>query len=94
MSEQEQIPGIEFGEACDFIIKLGKSAHVYGSTAGRLEVYLTRMTAALGFRGLAAMATGQIAAGEQQFAQMFVVALTIAAGLLIGNTIIQPKATL
>jgi uncharacterized membrane protein YjjP (DUF1212 family) len=51
MSEQEQIPGIEFGEACDFIIKLGKSAHVYGSTAGRLEVYLTRMTAALGFQG-------------------------------------------
>lgn len=51
MSEQEQIPEIEFGEACNFIIKLGKTAHSYGSTAGRLEVYLTRMTAALGFQG-------------------------------------------
>jgi len=40
------------------------------------------------------MAAGQTAMGEQQFLQMFVVALTIAAGLLVGNTIVRPKATL
>ena len=248
MNKREQNLGFEFGEACDFIIKLGKAAHGYGSTPGRLEVYLTRITQVLGFKGafritsadmfcafqeanqpqqmhmeimpvagldlsklamvgelvealeaknisfagasirldeiqktpmpwgrfanalgyaltgtglavlfsltwwdvlfsalfslvvywmvllsgcfgfrtaewlpvitsfvvaalaaaakialpqlnlvlviLAAMTTGQVATGEQQFAQMFVVALTIAAGLLIGNTIIKPKATL
>ena len=36
-----------FDEACDFIIKLGEAAHGYGSTAARLEVYLTRMTGRL-----------------------------------------------
>ena len=40
------------------------------------------------------MAIGHVAAGEQQFVQMFVVALTIAAGLLVGNTIVQSKTTL
>ena len=48
----------------------------------------------IGFRGLAAMTAGQIATGEQQLLQMFVVALTIAAGLLVGNTIVQSKVTL
>lgn len=43
---------------------------------------------------LAAIAVGQVATGEQQFLQMFVVAITIAAGLLIGNTIVRPKTTL
>jgi hypothetical protein len=40
------------------------------------------------------MATGNVATGEQQFIQMFVVALTIAAGLLVGNTIVRPRGTL
>ena len=40
-----------FDAACDFIIKLGKTAHGYGSTAARLEVYLTRMTEAFGYCG-------------------------------------------
>ena len=44
-------------------------------------------------RALAAMASGQAAIGEQQFMQMFVVALTIAAGLLIGNTIVKSQAS-
>ena len=35
-----------------FIIKLGEAAHGYGSNAGRLEVYLSRLTAALGFQGV------------------------------------------
>ena len=49
------------------------------------------MRGSTGFRGLAA---GQVTTGEQQFVQMFVVAITIAAGLLVGNTIVWPRATL
>jgi len=52
------------------------------------------VSGSIGFRGLAAMASGQAAIGEQQFMQMFIVALTIAAGLLIGNTIVKPQASL
>lgn len=52
------------------------------------------VSGSIGFRGLAAMAAGQTAVGGQQFLQMFVVALTIAAGMLIGNTITKPEATL
>ncbi|MGB5673535.1 MAG: threonine/serine exporter family protein, partial [Gemmatimonadota bacterium] len=52
------------------------------------------VSGSIGFRGLAAMAAGQTAMGEQQLLQMFVVALTIAAGLLVGNTILRPTASL
>jgi len=52
------------------------------------------VSGSIGFRGLAAIAAGQVVTGEQQFVQMFVVGLRIAAGLLVGNTIVQPKATL
>jgi hypothetical protein len=52
------------------------------------------VSGSIGFRGMAALAAGQTAVGEQQFLQMFVVALTIAVGLLIGNTITKPEATL
>jgi len=52
------------------------------------------VSGSIGFRGMAALAAGQTAVGGQQFLQMFVVALTIAAGLLIGNTITKPEATL
>jgi uncharacterized membrane protein YjjB (DUF3815 family) len=48
----------------------------------------------IGFRGLLAMADGQSDVGERQFLQMFVVALTIAVGLLVGNTISRPRVTL
>jgi len=41
-----------FDEATRFIIKLGEAAHGYGSTAARLEGFLSRVTAALGFRGV------------------------------------------
>ena len=59
-----------------------------------LPAIVLLVSGSIGFRGLAAMAAGQVATGEQQFLQMFVVALTIAAGLLVGNTIVRPKATL
>lgn len=59
-----------------------------------LPAIVLLVSGSIGFRGLAAMATGDVATGEQQFIQMFVVALTIAAGLLVGNTIVRPRGTL
>lgn len=47
----------------------------------------------IGFRGLASLAAGDIALGMQQFIQMFVVALTIFSGILIGFTIVKPEKT-
>jgi hypothetical protein len=52
------------------------------------------VSGSIGFRGLAAIAQGEVALGERQFLQMFVVAATIAAGLLVGNTLVRPKVTL
>ena len=52
MHSDNQTNDKAFDEACDFIIKLGEAAHGYGSNAGRLEVYLSRLTAALGFQGV------------------------------------------
>ena len=59
-----------------------------------LPAIVLLVSGSIGFRGLAAISAGQVATGEQQFLQMFVVALTIAAGLLVGNTIVRPKASL
>ena len=59
-----------------------------------LPAIILLVSGSIGFRGLAAMAAGQVASGEQQVLQMFVVALTIAAGLLVGNTIVPSKTTL
>jgi uncharacterized membrane protein YjjP (DUF1212 family) len=59
-----------------------------------LPAIILLVSGSIGFRGLAAMVEGQTAAGEQQFLQMFVVALTIAAGLLVGHTLVRPRATL
>ena len=48
----------------------------------------------IGFRGLASMAVGDLALGAEQFFQMFFVAMTIVAGIMIGYTIIQPEESL
>jgi uncharacterized membrane protein YjjP (DUF1212 family) len=48
----------------------------------------------IGFRGLAAMAEGELLLGVQQFLQMFIVAITILAGILIGFTIVRPEPNL
>lgn len=48
----------------------------------------------IGFRGLASIAGGDVLLGTQQFFQMFVVALTIVAGIMIGYTIVRPEPTL
>jgi uncharacterized membrane protein YjjB (DUF3815 family) len=48
------------------------------------------VSGSIGFRGLADLASGEDDLGAGEFVDMFAVALTIAAGLLIGNTIIRP----
>ena len=48
----------------------------------------------IGFRGLASMAEGELLLGVQQFLQMFIVAMSILAGILIGFTIVRPEPNL
>jgi hypothetical protein len=48
----------------------------------------------IGFRGLATMASGDMVLGAQQFFQMFFVAMTVVAGIMVGYTIIQPEESL
>ena len=52
------------------------------------------VSGSIGFRGLANMAQGELALGLQQFFQMFVVAISILAGIMIGYTIIRPEKSL
>ena len=74
MSPDNQTKNTNFDDACAFIIKLGEAAHGYGSTDGRLEVYLTRLTEAFGYHGAFRIsATDMICAfqeGEHQPQQM------------------------
>jgi uncharacterized membrane protein YjjB (DUF3815 family) len=55
-----------------------------------LPTIVLLVSGSIGFRGLADLASGEDDLGGGEFVDMFVVALTIAAGLLIGNTIIRP----
>jgi uncharacterized membrane protein YjjP (DUF1212 family) len=50
------------------------------------------VSGSIGFRGLASMAGGELLLGAQQFIQMFVVALTIFVGILVGHTILRPES--
>ena len=52
------------------------------------------VSGSIGFRGLASMAGGDLLLGTQQFLQMFVVAMTIFVGIVIGYTLIRPQAGL
>jgi len=48
----------------------------------------------MGFRGLVSIASGQIQQGEMQLQGMIYVAILIAAGLVVGNTLSKPRITL
>jgi uncharacterized membrane protein YjjP (DUF1212 family) len=52
------------------------------------------VSGSVGFQGLAALAEGETSAGAQQLIQMFVVAVMLTAGVLVGNTIVRPRTTL
>jgi uncharacterized membrane protein YjjB (DUF3815 family) len=59
-----------------------------------LPAIVLLVSGSIGFRGLAAIVEGQTITGLQEFFQMFVVALLIVGGLLVGNTIVRPKFSL
>ncbi len=59
-----------------------------------LPAIVLLVSGSIGFRGLAAIVEGQTFTGLQEFFQMFVVALLIVGGLLVGNTIVRPKSSL
>lgn len=59
-----------------------------------LPAIVMLVSGSIGFRGLAAMAEGELVVGAQQFSQMFVVALTIVTGIMIGYNIVRPEPTL
>ncbi|MGV8123212.1 MAG: threonine/serine exporter family protein [Candidatus Xenobiia bacterium LiM19] len=52
------------------------------------------VSGSIGFRGLVAMSSGNTVLGQHEFIQMFVVASTIAAGMIVGSSIYKPKITL
>ena len=52
------------------------------------------VSGSIGFRGLASLAGGELVLGIEQFLRMFVVAFTVLAGIMIGNTLIRSEPTL
>ncbi|QJF50246.1 threonine/serine ThrE exporter family protein [Roseobacter ponti] len=52
------------------------------------------VSGSIGFRGLVVAAAGHSDEGMTMFIQMFSIAASIAAGLLVSNTILRPKITL
>jgi uncharacterized membrane protein YjjP (DUF1212 family) len=52
------------------------------------------VSGSFGFRGLVVVTAGQTDKGMDLFIQMFIVAVSIGAGLLVSNTILRPKITL
>jgi uncharacterized membrane protein YjjB (DUF3815 family) len=59
-----------------------------------LPAIVVLVSGSVGFQGLAAIAEGETTIGAQQLLQMFIVAVMLTAGLLVGNTIVRPRNTL
>ncbi len=72
-------------------------ANLWGRKTGRpssivlIPAIVLLVSGSIGFRGLFAMAGGELMLGAQQFLQMFVVAVTILVGIMIGYTITRPE---
>ncbi|WP_020591273.1 threonine/serine ThrE exporter family protein [Kiloniella laminariae] len=81
-------------------IVAGIFANLWSRATGRptsivlIPAITVLVSGSIGFRGLIVAAAGETDKGVDQFMQMFIVALTIAAGLLVSNTILRPKVTL
>jgi len=80
-------------------LAVGVFANVWEWKSGRpgsivlLPAITTLVSGSIGLRGLVASAQGD-AAGSGQFMEMFLIAATLTAGLLIANTLVKPKKTL
>ena len=72
-------------------------ANLWGRKTGRpssivlIPAIVLLVSGSIGFRGLFSMAGGELMLGTQQFVQMFVVAVTILVGIMIGYTITRPE---
>jgi uncharacterized membrane protein YjjP (DUF1212 family) len=75
-------------------------ANLWGRKTGRpssivlIPAIVLLVSGSIGFRGLAAMAEGEIMLGARQFFQMFAVAVTVLVGILIGYTVVRPVSGL
>lgn len=87
--------GSNFGNLLGSIV-LVLFTSIWARTTGRppsivlVPAFILLVSGSIGFRGLAAFAAGNMHTGEQQFLQMFVVAFTLAAGIVIGITLLKP----
>jgi uncharacterized membrane protein YjjP (DUF1212 family) len=59
-----------------------------------LPAFVFMVSGSIGFRGLVAISAGSTALGFAEFMHMFVVAITLAIGLVVGNLIYKPKILL
>ncbi|MFA4876966.1 MAG: threonine/serine exporter family protein [Methanoregula sp.] len=59
-----------------------------------LPAFVFMVSGSIGFRGLVAISSGSTALGLTEFTHMFVVAITLAVGLVVGNLVYRPKITL
>jgi uncharacterized membrane protein YjjB (DUF3815 family) len=72
-------------------------ANVWARKTGRptsivlIPAIVMLVSGSIGFRGLASMAQGDITLGVQQFFQMFIVAMTILVGIMIGYTVVRSE---
>ena len=75
-------------------------ANFWGRKTGRpvsivlIPAIVMLVSGTIGFRGLATMASGDMAMGLDQFFQMFIVALTVLAGVIIGFFLVRPEPSL
>ena len=59
-----------------------------------LPAFVFMVSGSIGFRGLVAISAGSTTLGFVEFTHMFVVAITLAIGLVVGNLIYKPKILL
>ncbi|WP_170574597.1 threonine/serine ThrE exporter family protein [Ruegeria atlantica] len=91
--------GVEYSTLIGAIIA-GLFANIWVRMTGRptsivLVPSITVMVSgSIGFRGLVVAAAGHSDQGMDMFIQMFTIAASVAAGLLVSNTILRPKITL
>jgi len=94
-----KLGGANFGNLLGIVIAVVFS-NTWASRTGRpisivlVPAIILMVSGTIGFRGLASLASGNVMLGEQQILHMFIVALTVGAGLLLGNTISRPRVTL
>lgn len=75
-------------------------ANIWSDRANRptsivlLPAVVFMVSGSIGFRGLVSLSAGNTTLGLEEFMHMFVVAATIAVGLVVGNSLSRPRITL